>query len=67
MMPKNTGARWEITVDGKPRSYRVDKQIAIESAQYLKRKNPMVEVTVSDLEGVEGTVVIPPQTPKVRQ
>jgi len=67
MMPKNTGARWEITVDGKPRSYRVDKQIAIESAQYLKRKNPNVEVTVSDLEGVEGTVVIPPQTPKVRQ
>jgi hypothetical protein len=54
MMPKNTGARWEITVDGKPRSYRVDRQIAIESAQYLKRKNPMVEVTtVRDFEGVD--------------
>ena len=66
-MKKQIGARWEITVDGKPRSYRVDKQIAIESAQYLKRKNPNVEVTVRDLEGVEGTVVIPPQTPKVRQ
>jgi hypothetical protein len=34
--------------------------------QYLKRKNAMVEVTVRDLEGVEGTVVIPPQPPQVR-
>jgi hypothetical protein len=66
-MKKQIGSRWEITVDGKPRSYRVDRQIAIESAQYLKRKNPNVEVTVRDLEGVEGTVVIPPQPPQVRQ
>jgi hypothetical protein len=66
-MKKNTGARWEITVDGKPRSYRVDKQIAIDSAQYLKRKNPAVEVTVRDLEGIEGTIVIPPQLPQVRR
>src|SRR5712675_684864 len=48
MKAKQTGARWEITVDGKPRSYRDDRQIAIESAQYLKRKNPNVEVTVRD-------------------
>jgi hypothetical protein len=59
--------RWEITVDGKPRSYRVDRQIAIESAQYLKRKNPNVEVTVRDLEGVEGIIVIPPQPPQMRR
>jgi hypothetical protein len=67
MKVKQPGARWEITVDGKPRSYRVDRQIAVESAQYLKRKNPNVEVTMRDLEGVEGTVVIPPQPPQVRQ
>jgi hypothetical protein len=64
---RHTSARWEITVDGKPRSYRDDRQIAIESAQYLKRKNPNVEVTVRDLEGIEGTVVIPPQPPQMRQ
>jgi hypothetical protein len=66
-MKKQIGARWEITVDGKPRSYDHSKQLAIQGAQYLKLKNPNVEVTVRDLEGVEGTVVIPPQTPKVRQ
>jgi hypothetical protein len=30
MTKKNTGARWEITVDGKPRSYDRNKQLAIE-------------------------------------
>jgi hypothetical protein len=49
MKVKRPGARWEITVDGNPRSYRVDRQIAIESAQYLKRKNPNADVTVRDL------------------
>jgi hypothetical protein len=29
-MKKQTGARWEITVDGKPRSYDHNKQLAIE-------------------------------------
>ena len=67
MKVKRPGARWEITVEGKPRSYRVDRQIAIELAQYLERKNSNVEVTVRDLEGVEGTVVIPQQPPQVRR
>ena len=39
-MKKNTGALWEITVDGKPRTYDHSKQLTIEAAQYLKRKNP---------------------------
>jgi hypothetical protein len=30
---------WEITVDGKPRSYRDIKPAAIESAEYLKTMN----------------------------
>jgi hypothetical protein len=45
-MKKDTGARWEITIDGKSRSYRDDKAIAIGSAEYAKEKNPTVEVTV---------------------
>jgi hypothetical protein len=66
-MKKNTGSRWEITVDGKPRSYDHSKQLAIEGAQYLKLKNPHADVTVRDLEGVEETIVIPPQQPRVRR
>ena len=33
MKAKQTGVNWEIAVDGKPRSYRVDKQFALDSAQ----------------------------------
>jgi hypothetical protein len=66
-MKKHTGSRWEITVDGKPRSYDHSKQLAIEGAQYLKLKNPHSDVAVRDLKGVEDTIVIPPQLPQVRQ
>jgi predicted Rdx family selenoprotein len=38
-MKKQTGSRWEITVDGKPRTYDHKRELAIEAAQYLKRKN----------------------------
>jgi hypothetical protein len=43
------GARYQITVDGQPRSNRDDKTIAIKSAEYLKHKNPHAEITVHDL------------------
>jgi hypothetical protein len=50
-MKKNlSGAIFEILVDGKPRSYRDIKQIAIESAEYLKSRNPNFEVAVKDLQ-----------------
>jgi hypothetical protein len=39
-----TGARYEIAVDGKPRSCRDVKEIAI-SAHYLKTRNPNADVT----------------------
>ena len=42
------GPRYEITVDGQPRSNRDDKAIAIEAAEYLKYKHPHAEVTVHD-------------------
>ena len=35
-----TGARYQIVVDGQPRSNRDDKAIAIEAAEYLKYKHP---------------------------
>jgi hypothetical protein len=37
---KAPGAQFEISVDGKPRSYRDRKAVAIEAAEYLKWKNP---------------------------
>jgi hypothetical protein len=67
VIAKNTGARWEITVDGKPRTYDHSKQLAIEAAQYLKLKNPNADVTVRDLEGIEATIIIPAQQPRVRR
>jgi hypothetical protein len=56
------GARYEITVDGKPRSNRDTKTLAIEAGQYLKSKNPNVEVVVRDRESGER-IVIPNQPP----
>jgi hypothetical protein len=44
-----TGARYQIAVDGQPRSNRDTKLIAIEAAEYLKYKHPHAEVTVQDL------------------
>jgi hypothetical protein len=41
---KNTGARYEIAIDGVPRTHR-DRQLAIEAATLLKTKQPHAEVT----------------------
>jgi hypothetical protein len=56
-MKKQTGANYEIAVDGTPRSYRVDKQIAIDSARFLTTKNPGAKLTVRDLTTGEIIVV----------
>jgi hypothetical protein len=63
---KNTGARWEIAVDGTPRSYRDRKEIAIASAEFLKSMNPGAEVAVRDYEGIEAAIVIKGQPPRVK-
>jgi hypothetical protein len=42
---KALGAQFEISVDGKPRSYRDRKVVAVEAAEYLKGKFPNSEVT----------------------
>jgi hypothetical protein len=60
-MKKYIGVRWEITVDGKPRTYRNLGDVAIETAYYLKAKNPNVQITIRNLETGEKTVVkLPP-------
>jgi hypothetical protein len=60
-MKRQTGAHYEIAVDGKPRTHRDTKPIAIEAAVYLKTKSPNAEVTVRDVESGEVTVVRHPQ------
>jgi hypothetical protein len=35
-------------------------------AQYLKRKNPHADVIVRDLEGIEASIIIPAQQPRMR-
>jgi hypothetical protein len=67
LMKKHTGSRWEITVDGKPRTYDHKRELAIEAAEYLKLKNPAADVNVRDLEGTEQTIIIPTQQPRVRR
>ena len=55
---KPPGAQFEILVDGKPRSYRDIKAVAIASAEFLKSRNPHSEVAVKDLKSGEVTVVV---------
>jgi len=53
----NTGARYEITIDGTTRTYRDRKELAIGAATLLKTKNVHSEVTVRDLETGKTTSV----------
>jgi hypothetical protein len=66
-LKKDTGARWEITIDGVPRGYRDRKEMAIEGGEYLKSRNPTSEVTVRDYAGKESPMVIKPQLPHVKR
>ena len=56
-------ARYEISVDAKPRSYRRDAVTARTGAIFLKTKNPNTEVTVHDLVTGEVTTVKHPLEP----
>ena len=51
------GAPYEIFVDGKSRTMRDTKAVAIEAGEYLKSKNPNVPVEVRDLIGGETTII----------
>ena len=53
--PRLAGAQLEMAIDGKP-LYRDTKAVAIEAAEYLKRRHPNNEVVVKDLQ--TGEVMI---------
>jgi hypothetical protein len=53
---KAPSAEFEISIDGKPRSYATRRAIAIEAAEYLKRKFPNCDVVVTHLPSGEVTV-----------
>jgi hypothetical protein len=57
MSVSQSGARYEIVLDGKPRSYRDQIEAAYAAATTLKIKQPGVEVTVRDLQSGTSTVV----------
>ena len=46
---KLEGAQFEISVDGKPRSFRDVREVAFEAARFLKGRNSKSEVVVRDL------------------
>lgn len=54
---KAPSAHFEISIDGKPRSYRDRKSVAIEAAEHLKRKHPNSEVVVKDLRSGGGAEI----------
>lgn len=64
-MNKNSGAQFEISPDGVPRTYRDRHDLAIEVAGYLKRDNHRCEVAVRDLRTNERTVIAAPPSPFV--
>jgi hypothetical protein len=42
------GASFEILIDGKSRSYRDQREVALEAAKYLKSQHPSSEIAVRD-------------------
>ena len=52
-----TGAQFEISIDGVPRTYRDQKELALLAAQILKSRNPNSAVKVKDLKPGEEIVI----------
>ena len=52
-----TGVQFEISIDGVPRTYRDRKDLALQSAQLLKSRNPNSVVKVKDLHTGEEIVI----------
>ena len=51
------GAQFEILVDGNPRPPRDIKAVAIETAEFLRSKNPNSDIAAKDLRIGEVTPV----------
>ena len=56
-MKANQGAQYEISVDGVPRTHRDRQDIALQTARFLKSRNPNRTVRLKDLRTGEETVV----------
>jgi predicted Rdx family selenoprotein len=56
-MKANQGAQFEISIDGVARTYRDKKDIALQSAQLLKSRNPNRLVKKKDLWTGEETML----------
>ena len=54
---KTPAARFEISIDGIPRTYRDQKDLALLAAQILKSKSPNSVVRLKDLKIGEEIVV----------
>ena len=54
---RKTGAQFEISIDGVPRTYRDQKDLALLAAQILKSRNPNGVVRLKDLKNGEEIVV----------
>ena len=49
-MKTNPGAQYEISIDGIPRTYRDREDIALQTARFLKSRNPQSVVKLKDLQ-----------------
>jgi hypothetical protein len=56
-MRNNPGAQYEISVDGVPRTHRDRQDIALQTARFLKSRNPNSMVKMKDSRTGEETVV----------
>ena len=52
-----TGAQFEISIDGIPRTYRDQKEFALQAAQNLKSRNPNSVIKLKDLKTGKETVI----------
>jgi hypothetical protein len=52
-----TGAQFEISIDSIPRTYRDRKDFALQSAQFLKSRNPNSVVKLKDLQTGEEIII----------
>src|SRR5262249_23314614 len=59
----DTGAQYEISLDGVPRTYRDRHDLAVDAAGGLKRQNHRCEVAVTDVRTNERTVIAAPPSP----
>ena len=50
-------SQFEISIDGVPRTYRDRQDIAVQTARFLKSRNPHSVVKLKDLHTGEETVV----------